>query len=81
MNTVSSAEKNWLIQSVKKHNRNKKRVREVIEKVKKAGGLVYAQEKMEEFRHKALDILLEFPQNSYRDALEKMVNYVISRKQ
>ena len=81
LNTVSSAEKNWLIQSVKKHNRNKKRVREVIEKVKKAGGLVYAQEKMEEFRHKALDILLEFPQNSYRDALEKMVNYVISRKQ
>lgn len=81
LNTVSTADKNWLIQSVKKHNRDKKRVRQVIEKVKEAGGLIYAQEKMEEFRQNALAILLEFPKDPYRDALEKMVNYVISRKQ
>ncbi len=81
LNNVSTPEKNWIIQSVKRHNRDKKRVREVIEKVKAAGGLTYAEEKMEEFRQKALAILLEFPQDAYRDALEQMVNYVISRKQ
>ena len=81
LNNVSTAEKNWLIQSVKKYNRDKKRVRQVIEKVKSAGGLTYAEKKMEENRQKALDLLLEFPQDSYRDALELMVNYVISRKQ
>lgn len=81
LNTVSSQEKNWLIQSIKRHNRDKKRVKQVIEKVKAAGGLSYAEKKMEEYRQKALDILLEFPQDAYRDALEQMVNYVISRKQ
>lgn len=81
LNNVSIAEKNWLIQSVKRYNRDKKRVKQVIEKVKAAGGLVYAEEKMEEFRQKALTLLLEFPQDPYRDALEQMVNYVISRKQ
>lgn len=81
LNNVSIAEKNWLIQSVKRYNRDKKRVKQVIEKVKAAGGLAYAEKKMEEFRQKALTLLLEFPQDPYRDALEQMVNYVISRKQ
>ena len=81
LNNVSTAEKNWLIQSVKRYNRDKKRVRQVIEKVKATGGLSYAEEKMEEFRQKALVLLLEFPQDPYRDSLEQMVNYVISRKQ
>lgn len=81
LNTVSTPEKNWLIQSVKHHNRNKKRVKEVIKRVKAAGGLSYAEKKMEEYRQKALAILLEFPKDDYRDALELMVNYVISRKQ
>ena len=81
LNTVSVKEKNWLIQSIRKHNRDKKRVKAVIEKVKSAGGLVYAEEKMEAYRQKAMDILLTFPKSEYRNALEKMVNYVISRKQ
>ena len=81
LNNVSTAEKSWLIQSVKRYNRDKKRVKEVIEKVKAAGGLAYAEKKMEEYRQKALEILLEFPKDEYRDALELMVNYVISRKQ
>ena len=81
LNNVSTAEKSWLIQSVKRYNRDKKRVKEVIEKVKAAGGLAYAEKKMEEYRQKALKILLEFPKDEYRDALELMVNYVISRKQ
>lgn len=81
LNTVSEQKKNWLIQSIRKYNRDKKRVKEVIAIVKAAGGLVYAEEKMEEYRQKAMDILVTFPEDEYRNALEKMVNYVISRKQ
>ena len=81
LNNVSSKEKAWIIQSIKKYNRDKKRVKEVIKKVKEVGGLKYAEEKMEAYRQKALDILLTFPKDKYRDALELMVNYVISRKQ
>ena len=81
LNNVSSKERKWLIHSVKKYNTDKKRVKEVIQLVKDSGGLDYAQKRMETYRTEALDILMTFPKNAYRDSLELMVNYVITRKQ
>jgi len=81
LNNVSSKERKWLIHSVKKYNTDKKRVKEVIQLVKDSGGLDYAQKRMEAYRTEALDILITFPKNAYRDSLELMVNYVITRKQ
>jgi octaprenyl-diphosphate synthase len=80
LNNCSSQEKSWLINSVKNQNKNKKRVREVIDFVKTHGGLSYAEQKMLDYRNKALDILQLFPHSTYRDALALMVNYVIERK-
>lgn len=81
LNNVSSKKRKWLIHSVKKFNKDKERVKEVIQMVKDTGGLDYAQKRMESFQKEALDILLTFPKSSYRDSLELMVNYVITRKQ
>ena len=81
LNNVSSKERKWLIHSVKKYNTDKKRVKEVVQLVKDSGGLDYAQKRMETYRTEALDILMTFPKNAYRDSLELMVNYVITRKQ
>jgi len=81
LNNVSLKERKWLIHSVKKYNTDKKRVKEVIQMVKDSGGLDYAQNRMESYRTEALDILMTFPKNAYRDSLELMVNYVITRKQ
>jgi|TARA_B110001452_G_scaffold97678_1_gene80801 octaprenyl-diphosphate synthase len=81
LNNVSSKERKWLIHSVKKYNTDKKRVKEVIQLVKDSGGLDYAQKRMETYRTEALNILMTFPKNAYRDSLELMVNYVITRKQ
>ena len=36
--------------------------------------------KMKAYRDNAMNILLEFPKNKYRDALELMLNFVIERK-
>lgn len=80
LNKVSEKERNWLINSVKKHNKDKRRVREVIEFVKKQGGLEYSQNKMHEYSGKALQILSEFPDNKYKDALKTMVEYVMERE-
>jgi len=80
LNTCSKSEKKWLINSVKNHNRDKKRVKEVINFVKNQGGLSYAETKMHEFKKKALDLLATYPPSSYRDSLELMVNYVVDRK-
>ena len=80
LNNCSASEKKWLINSVKNHNKNKKRVKEVIAFVKEKGGLNYAQEKMHEFKRKALALLNQYPNSEYKDALELMVNYVVDRK-
>lgn len=80
LNTCTEKEKQWLINSVKKYNKDKKRVKEVISFVKTHNGLEYAIAKMKEFQQKALNILNDFPASSYKEALTLMVNYVINRK-
>jgi octaprenyl-diphosphate synthase len=80
LNNSTKKEKGWVINSVKNHNKDKKRVNEVIQFVKDKGGLDYAVKRMEEFQQEALVILEEYPASAYRDSLELMVNYVIERK-
>lgn len=80
LNTCSVQERRWLINSIKNHNKDKKRVKEVIAFVKAQGGLDYAVSQMLSFKEKALKLLEPYPQSSYRSALELMVNYVVERK-
>ena len=80
LNTVSTKDKNWLINSIKNKNTDKKRVKEVISFVKDNGGLDYAVSKMKALQQEALEMLMTYPKSQYRDSLELMVNYVIDRK-
>ena len=80
LNNVPPKEKAWVINSVKNHNKDKKRVNEVIAFVKDNGGLEYAVAKMKEFQKQALTILDDYPNSPYKESLELMVNYVIERK-
>jgi len=80
LNNCSSKEKSWLINSIKNHNKDKKRVKEVITFVKQQGGLLYAEQKMLEFQQEALNLIEDFPESVYKDSLVLMVNYVIERK-
>jgi len=80
LNQADKKDKRWLINSIKNHNRDKKRVAEVIDYVKTKGGLDYAVSKMKEFQEEALQILQFYPESKYRNSLELMVNYVIDRK-
>jgi octaprenyl-diphosphate synthase len=81
LNHASKQERNWLINSVKRHNKDKKRVKEVIAYVKASGGLEYATSKMHAFKQEALQLLQTYPDSPYRQALDLMVNYVVDRKQ
>ncbi len=80
LNNCSKKEKSWLINSVKNHNKDKKRVKEVIAFVKQHGGLDYAVAKMKEFQKKALQLLDQYPESEFKNSLTLMVNYVIDRK-
>ncbi|EMY80416.1 trans-isoprenyl diphosphate/heptaprenyl synthase IspA-like protein [Psychroflexus gondwanensis ACAM 44] len=80
INQASKKEKSWIINSVKNHNKDKKRVNEVIDYVKSVGGLSYAQIKMKEFQSEASEILQRYPDSPYKASLELMIDYVIDRE-
>ena len=80
LNHASSKDRAWLINSVKNHNKDKKRVKQIITYVKDHGGLEYAIAQMKDYQQRALEILKVYPESPYKTALELMVNYVIDRK-
>jgi octaprenyl-diphosphate synthase len=80
LNNCSKKEKKWLINSIKNHNKDKKRVQEVIDFVKKNGGLDYAVSKMISFKDEALMLLDTYQNSQFKDSLILMVSYVIDRK-
>ncbi len=80
LNHCSDKEKSWCINSIKNHNKNKKRVKEVIQFVKDKNGLAYAEQKMGQFQQEALLLIKDYPESVYKDSLTLMVNYVMERK-
>ena len=80
LNNCSKKEKAWLINSIKKYNKDKKRVKEIITFVKQLGGIEYTTKKMHNYRDKAIDILDNFPESPYKNSLLLMINYVVERK-
>ena len=80
LNNCTSKQKSWVINSIKNHNKDKQRVKEVITFVKDQNGLQYAETKMIEFQQQALTLLDVYPESAYKSALIQMVNYVIERK-
>lgn len=80
LNNCDTKERKWIINSVKNHNKDKKRVKEVIQFVKDNGGLEYTTNKMHEYKNKALTILNSYPKSEYKESLLTMIDYVVERK-
>ncbi|SDE10726.1 polyprenyl synthetase family protein [Riemerella columbipharyngis] len=70
----------YYFNTIKRHNNNPDRVKELIDFVKKSGGLDYAIGVMKDFQTKAKNILNEFPDSDAKKALNLMLDYVIERK-
>ena len=79
LNEVDNRKRKWIINSIKKHNRDKSRIKEIISLVKETGGLEYAIEKMNYFHKIALEDLNKLPDNEFKSSLTEMINYVIQR--
>jgi octaprenyl-diphosphate synthase len=72
-------EKRNIINIVRNESHKPKKVAEVIRFVKQSGGLVYAQEVMEKYVREAKALLADFPESSYRNSLEQLVQFTIER--
>ncbi len=80
LHSASQKEQKKIMTIIKSKKKTSAQISEVIEFVKKQGGLDYAIGKMNSFKENALQILNEFPPSEYRSSLELMVNYVTERK-
>lgn len=80
LNRSDSLTKRKLIYILKNDNKDKEKVKLVINEVIKAGGIRYATEKMFQYRDEALKILYEFPEGQVREGLEELVRYTTDRK-
>jgi octaprenyl-diphosphate synthase len=72
-------EKRKIISIVKNDSDKPKKVKEVIAYVKQSGGIDYAVEKMVEYHKNAIAILRTFPESTYRNSLEQLVQFTIDR--
>ncbi|MGY8911230.1 MAG: polyprenyl synthetase family protein [Flavobacteriales bacterium] len=80
LNNCSKKEKAWIINSIKKYNKDKVRVKEVIAFVKNNGGIEYTISQMNDYKSKALSILNNYPDSLYKASLLQMIDYVVERK-
>lgn len=77
---ANEADRKYYFNTIKHYNNDKKRVKELIDFVKKSGGLDYAVTIMKDFQKKAKNILDEFPDSEAKHSLHLMLDYVIERK-
>jgi octaprenyl-diphosphate synthase len=80
LKNASKSDQKRILSIVKRHNKNKKKVQEVIDFVIDNGGLDYTTQIMHEYCEKALDLLKDIPESESKEALIELVNYVVIRK-
>ena len=74
------SDKRRLINIVRRHNENRKKVNEVISYVKDHGGIEYATDVMNRYVSEAMEMLDQFPDSAYRTSLSDLVRFTIDRK-
>lgn len=79
LNHASWSDKRNIINLIKNHSENPKKVTEVIDFVKKSGGIQYTTEVMKRFVKEANDILFTFPDSAFRQSLHDLVLFSIER--
>ena len=81
LSVVDKKQKRQMINIVKKHNDDPEKVTEVIDFVRRNGGLDYAASQMQKYQREAFDILNELPNGGeYRKGLEQLIRFTTERK-
>ncbi|AXY75837.1 polyprenyl synthetase family protein [Paraflavitalea soli] len=80
LNNSDATTRRRLIYIIKNHNKDAGKVQEVIDTVKRAGGIEYTEQKMFAYRDEALSILQEFNNPEVQQGLEELVRFTTDRK-
>ncbi|HTK19121.1 MAG TPA: polyprenyl synthetase family protein [Mucilaginibacter sp.] len=79
LNNTTSSERKRIINLVKNHNDDPKKVEQIIRFVKESGGLQYAETQMKKYQDEAFEILNTFPKSDSRESLEQLVRFTTER--
>lgn len=79
INHADSATRSFIINTIKNHNTNKKKVAEVIKYVNEHDGISYTIKAMELYKNEALTILDTVSDSPFKTNLIELVDYVINR--
>ncbi len=79
LKTIPHSEKRSLIRKIKRKNNTQSDLLDIIATVKKYGGIAYAKKIMNEYKDKAMAILDEFEDCTYKTSLKKLVIYTVER--
>jgi octaprenyl-diphosphate synthase len=80
MNQCTKAEKKQIFKMMRTKNKSTQMVDDIMDFVRKNGGIEYAKEIMINYKNKALDILSNLPQNDANKSLVELVEYTTTRK-
>ncbi|MDB5152551.1 MAG: polyprenyl synthetase family protein [Mucilaginibacter sp.] len=79
LNNTASSERKRIINLVKNHNDEPKKIEQIIRFVNDTGGLQYAEIQMKLYQEEAFKILNTFPPSDSRESLEKLVRFTTER--
>ncbi len=79
LSKASRSDKRRVVNIIRNHNTNDKKVNEVIHFVNEAGGLEYAKVRMNQYQSKAFTMLESFPDSTYKNSLKQLVHFTIER--
>jgi len=80
LNSSEKPERKRIINLVKNHQEDPKKIQEIIDFVNSKNGVHYANQKMLEYQQEAFDILYQFEESDARTGLEQLVRYTTERK-
>lgn len=79
LNNTGASERKKIINLVKNHNDDPKKIQQIITFVNQTGGLQYAETQMKIYQDEAFKILNSFPPSASRESLEQLVRFTTER--
>lgn len=80
LNNCDSSLKRKIIYIVKNNNKDKEKIKFVLDTVTTMGGIEYAKKQMFKFRDEAIELLKDFENIEVKNALEQLVRFTTDRK-
>ncbi len=76
---VNYSDKKKMISIFKNYNQDADKIKWMIDKVIKMGGIDYTEKKMKEYHDKSIQLLNQFPDSPAKESMKLLINYTIER--